>query len=112
LDAERAKFTDDGWKSSAITREYACEIRKGKSARVCVEKSPENLSSPPKREDFKEVIDGKKRASFRGTIRFRKQDIARKSKSDWSTAWRGLTEVGGEVLQGRSHAVKDAARLN
>jgi ATP-dependent Lon protease len=58
-----------------------------------------------KAEDFKEVIDAEKVRELLGTIRFRKQDIARKSEIGLvnGLAW---TEVGGEVLQVEATLVK------
>ncbi|MDQ6787906.1 MAG: endopeptidase La, partial [Acidobacteriota bacterium] len=55
--------------------------------------------------DFKEIIDAERVRELLGTIRFRKQDIARKSEIGLvnGLAW---TEVGGEVLQVEATLVK------
>jgi ATP-dependent Lon protease len=57
------------------------------------------------KDDFRVVIDAEKVQELLGTIRFRKQDIARKSEIGLvnGLAW---TEVGGDVLQVEATLVK------
>ena len=57
------------------------------------------------KEDFRAVVDAEKVRELLGTIKFRKQDIARKSEIGLvnGLAW---TEVGGDVLQVEATLVK------
>ena len=66
---------------------------------------PQISSGPRIRTDFRVVVDAEKVQELLGTIRFRKQDIARKSEIGLvnGLAW---TEVGGDVLQVEATLVK------
>ena len=62
------------------------------------------------KENFRVVIDAEKVRELLGTIRFRKQDIARKSEIGLvnGLAW---TEVGGDVLQVEATLVKGKGEI-
>ncbi len=106
LDAEKVVFTDDG--VSEVIRHYTREAGVRNLEREissCMRKIVRKFVASNKAEDFKETIDAERVRELLGTIRFRKQDIARKSEIGLvnGLAW---TEVGGEVLQVEATLVK------
>lgn len=106
LDIEKVKFTDDG--VLEVIRHYTREAGVRNLEREissCLRKIARKFVASNKSDDFKEVIDAEKVRELLGTIRFRKQDIARKSEVGLvnGLAW---TEVGGEVLQVEATLVK------
>ena len=106
LDAEKVKFTDDG--VLEIIRHYTREAGVRNLEREissCLRKVAKKYIIASQNEDFKEIIDAEKVRELLGTIRFRKQDIARKSEIGLvnGLAW---TEVGGDVLQVEATLVK------
>ncbi len=106
LDIEKIKFTDDG--VLEVIRHYTREAGVRNLERElssCLRKVARKFVASNKSEDFKEAIDAEKVRELLGTIRFRKQDIARKSEIGLvnGLAW---TEVGGEVLQVEATLVK------
>ncbi len=106
LDAEKVKFTEDG--ILEIIRHYTREagVRNlEREVSSCLRKVAKKFIVSNQTDDFKEVIDAEKVRELLGTIRFRKQDIARKSEIGLvnGLAW---TEVGGDVLQVEATLVK------
>lgn len=106
LDVEKVQFTDDG--VLEIIRHYTREAGVRNLEREissCLRKVAKKYIAASLNEDFKEVIDAEKVRELLGTIRFRKQDIARKSEIGLvnGLAW---TEVGGDVLQVEATIVK------
>ncbi len=106
LDVDKVKFTDDG--VLEVIRHYTREAGVRNLERElssCLRKVARKFVSADKASDFKEVINAEKVRELLGTIRFRKQDIARKSEIGLvnGLAW---TEVGGEVLQVEATLVK------
>ena len=106
MDVERVKFTADG--VLEVIRHYTREAGVRNLEREigsCLRKVARKYVTSEKVESFKEVIDAEKVRELLGTIRFRKQDIARKSEIGLvnGLAW---TEVGGEVLQVEATLVK------
>ncbi len=106
LELENVKFTDDG--VLEVIRHYTREAGVRNLEREissCLRKIARKFVASEKSESFKEVIDAEKVRELLGTIRFRKQDIARKSEIGLvnGLAW---TEVGGEVLQIEATLVK------
>jgi ATP-dependent Lon protease len=106
LDAEKVKFTDDG--ILEIIRHYTREAGVRNLEREissCLRKVAKKYIISSQNGEFKEVIDAEKVRELLGTIRFRKQDIARKSEIGLvnGLAW---TEVGGDVLQVEATLVK------
>ncbi|MEO7672581.1 MAG: endopeptidase La [Pyrinomonadaceae bacterium] len=99
LDAKKVKFTEDG--ILEIIRHYTREAGVRNLEREigsCLRKIARKYVVSEAKEDFKVVVDAEKVRELLGTIRFRKQDIARKSEIGLvnGLAW---TEVGGDVLQ-------------
>ncbi|MBC7901246.1 MAG: endopeptidase La [Saprospiraceae bacterium] len=99
IDAEKVKFTDDG--VLEIIRHYTREAGVRNLEREigsCLRKIARKYVISEVKDDFRVVIDADKVQELLGTIRFRKQDIARKSEIGLvnGLAW---TEVGGDVLQ-------------
>lgn len=99
IDAERVKFTDDGILETI--RHYTREAGVRNLEREigsCLRKIARKYVLAQEKDDFRVVIDAEKVRELLGTIRFRKQDIARKSEIGLvnGLAW---TEVGGDVLQ-------------
>ncbi len=99
IDPEKVKFTDDG--ILEIIRHYTREAGVRNLEREigsCLRKIARKFVVAENKEDFRVVIDAEKVKELLGTIRFRKQDIARKSEIGLvnGLAW---TEVGGDVLQ-------------
>lgn len=99
IDPEKVKFTDDG--ILEIIRHYTREAGVRNLEREigsCLRKIARQFVVSETKDDFRVVIDAEKVKELLGTIRFRKQDIARKSEIGLvnGLAW---TEVGGDVLQ-------------
>ncbi|HEX8369151.1 MAG TPA: endopeptidase La [Pyrinomonadaceae bacterium] len=99
LDAEKVKFTDDG--ILEVIRHYTREAGVRNLEREissCLRKVAKNFVVHENKDDFRLVIDAEKVRELLGTIRFRKQDVARVSEVGLvnGLAW---TEVGGDVLQ-------------
>ena len=106
IDFEKVVFTDDG--ILEIIRHYTREAGVRNLEREigsCLRKIARKFVVSDAREDFRAVIDAEKVRELLGTIRFRKQDIARKSEIGLvnGLAW---TEVGGDVLQVETTLVK------
>lgn len=106
LDSEAVKFTDDG--ILEIIRHYTREAGVRNLEREissCLRKIAKQFVVSSTKDDFRAVIDAEKVRELLGTIRFRKQDIARKSEVGLvnGLAW---TEVGGDVLQVEATLVK------
>ncbi len=106
LDSEKVRFTDDG--ILEIIRHYTREAGVRNLEREigsCLRKIARKFVVSDAQEDFRAVIDAEKVRELLGTIRFRKQDIARKSEIGLvnGLAW---TEVGGDVLQVEATLVK------
>ncbi|HVF29834.1 MAG TPA: endopeptidase La [Pyrinomonadaceae bacterium] len=99
IDAEKVQFTDDGILETI--RHYTREAGVRNLEREigsCLRKIARKYVLAEQKDDFRVVIDAEKVRELLGTIRFRKQDIARKSEIGLvnGLAW---TEVGGDVLQ-------------
>lgn len=99
IDPEKVKFTDDG--ILEIIRHYTREAGVRNLEREigsCLRKIARKYVVSETKDDFRVVVDAEKVKELLGTIRFRKQDIARKSEIGLvnGLAW---TEVGGDVLQ-------------
>jgi len=106
LEIENIKFTDDG--ILEVIRHYTREAGVRNLEREissCLRKIAKKYVLTDGKEDFRAVIDAEKVRELLGTIRFRKQDIARKSEIGLvnGLAW---TEVGGDVLQVEATLVK------
>ncbi|HTH51246.1 MAG TPA: endopeptidase La, partial [Pyrinomonadaceae bacterium] len=104
--AESVTFTDDG--ILEIIRHYTREAGVRNLEREigsCLRKIARKFVGTEAKNDFRIVIDAEKVQELLGTIRFRKQDIARKSEVGLvnGLAW---TEVGGDVLQVEATLVK------
>jgi ATP-dependent Lon protease len=106
LEVEKVRFTDDG--VLEVIRHYTREAGVRNLEREissCLRKVARRYVVTQDKEHFKEVVDAEKVRELLGTIRFRKQDIARKSEIGLvnGLAW---TEVGGDVLQVEATLVK------
>ncbi len=106
LEIEKVKFTDDG--ILEVIRHYTREAGVRNLEREissCLRKIARKFVGADTKEEFRAVIDAEKVRELLGTIRFRKQDIARKSEIGLvnGLAW---TEVGGDVLQVEATLVK------
>ncbi len=106
LNAENVEFTEEG--ILEIVRHYTREAGVRNLEREigsCFRKVARNFIVSDEKEAFQEVIDAEKVRELLGTIKFRKQDIARKSEVGLvnGLAW---TEVGGDVLQVEATVVK------
>jgi ATP-dependent Lon protease len=106
LEIEKVKFTDDG--ILEVIRHYTREAGVRNLEREissCLRKIARKFVGAETRDDFRAVVDAEKVRELLGTIRFRKQDIARKSEIGLvnGLAW---TEVGGDVLQVEATLVK------
>lgn len=99
IDCSRVQFTDEGILETI--RHYTREAGVRNLEREigsCLRKIARQFVATSDKDDFRVVIDAQKVQELLGTIRFRKQDIARKSEVGLvnGLAW---TEVGGDVLQ-------------
>ena len=106
LEIEKVRFTDDG--ILEVIRHYTREAGVRNLEREissCLRKIARKFVSTDEKDEFRAVVDAEKVRELLGTIRFRKQDIARKSEIGLvnGLAW---TEVGGEVLQVEATLVK------
>ncbi len=106
IDPANVVFTDDG--ILEIIRHYTREAGVRNLEREigsCLRKIARKFVTTDDKADFRVVIDADKVQELLGTIRFRKQDIARKSEIGLvnGLAW---TEVGGDVLQVEATLVK------
>ncbi len=106
LEIERVKFTNDG--ILEVIRHYTREAGVRNLEREissCLRKIARKFVVSDTKDEFRAVIDAEKVRELLGTIRFRKQDIARKSEIGLvnGLAW---TEVGGDVLQVEATLVK------
>ena len=93
------KFTDDG--VLEVIRHYTREAGVRNLERElgsCLRKVARKFVATEEKDSFRVVIDAEKVRELLGTIRYRKQDIARVSEIGLvnGLAW---TEVGGDVLQ-------------
>lgn len=106
LDADKFTFTDDG--ILEVIRHYTREAGVRSLEReigACLRKVARTYVTAADKENFKEVIDAEKVQKLLGIVRYRKQDVARKSEIGLvnGLAW---TEVGGDVLQVEATLVK------
>ncbi|MBX7170244.1 MAG: endopeptidase La [Pyrinomonadaceae bacterium] len=106
LTLEQVKFTDDG--ILEIIRHYTREAGVRNLEREigsCLRKVARKYVASAHQDKFKEIVDAEKVRELLGKIRFRKQDLSRKSEVGLvnGLAW---TEVGGDVLQVETTLVK------
>ena len=106
IEASSVVFTDEG--ILEIIRHYTREAGVRNLEREigsCLRKIARKFIGTEDKTDFRVVIDAEKVQELLGTIRFRKQDIARTSEIGLvnGLAW---TEVGGDVLQIEATLVK------
>ncbi len=111
LSLENVKFTDDG--ILEVIRHYTREAGVRNLEREissCLRKIARNYVTSANKEDFREVVNAEKVRELLGKIRFRKQDVSRKSEVGLvnGLAW---TEVGGDVLQVETTLVKGRGEL-
>ncbi|MBK9165413.1 MAG: endopeptidase La [Acidobacteria bacterium] len=99
MDPEKVTFTDDGILETIrhYTREAGVRSLE-RELSSCLRKIARKFVVSESKDDFRVVIDAEKVRELLGTIRFRKQDVARTSEIGLvnGLAW---TEVGGDVLQ-------------
>ena len=106
INPESVVFTDDGILETI--RHYTREAGVRNLEREigsCLRKIARKFVASDDKADFRVIINAEKVQELLGTIRFRKQDIARKSEIGLvnGLAW---TEVGGDVLQVEATLVK------
>lgn len=106
IDAEKVIFTDDG--IIETIRHYTREAGVRNLEREigsCLRKIARKFVESKDKDNFRVVINAEKVRELLGVIRYRKQDIARKSEVGLvnGLAW---TEVGGDVLQVEATLVK------
>ena len=106
LDSEMVKYTNDG--ILEIIRHYTREAGVRNLEREissCFRKIARKFVASDRAKGFKEIINAEKVRELLGTIKFRKQDISRKSEIGLvnGLAW---TQVGGDVLQVEATIVK------
>ena len=111
IDPEKVQFTDDGVLETI--RHYTREAGVRNLERElgsCLRKIARKFVTAEDKENFRVVIDAEKVRELLGVIRFRKQDIARKSEIGLvnGLAW---TEVGGDVLQVEATLVKGKGEI-
>jgi ATP-dependent Lon protease len=111
LTIDNVKFTDDG--VLEIIRHYTREAGVRNLEREissCLRKIARKFVGAGDKESVTEIVDAEKVRELLGTIRFRKQDVARKSEIGLvnGLAW---TEVGGDVLQVETTLVKGRGEL-
>lgn len=111
IDPANVKFTDDGILETI--RHYTREAGVRNLEREigsCLRKIARKFVAAEDKENFRVVIDAEKVRELLGIIRFRKQDIARKSEIGLvnGLAW---TEVGGDVLQVEATLVKGKGEI-
>ncbi len=99
MSLEKVEFTEDG--IIEIIRHYTREAGVRNLEREigsCFRKVARKYVVSDENGEFKEIVNAEKVRELLGTIKFRKQDIARKSEIGLvnGLAW---TEVGGDVLQ-------------
>ena len=99
INPDKVTFTDDGILETIrhYTREAGVRSLE-RELSSCLRKIARKFVVAESKEDFRVVIDAEKVRELLGTIRFRKQDVARTSEIGLvnGLAW---TEVGGDVLQ-------------
>jgi ATP-dependent Lon protease len=106
VDPEKVVFTDDG--IIETIRHYTREAGVRNLEREigsCLRKIARKFVASDDKENFRVVVNAEKVRELLGVIRYRKQDIARKSEIGLvnGLAW---TEVGGDVLQVEATLVK------
>ena len=106
LNLQNVTFTDDG--ILEIIRHYTREAGVRNLEReisACLRKIAKRFVGTEDRKNFTEIVNAEKVRELLGTIRFRKQDVSRKSEIGLvnGLAW---TEVGGDVLQVEATLVK------
>ncbi len=111
LDASKVQFTDDG--VLEVIRHYTREAGVRNLEREigsCYRKVARRYVLAENKEVFRQTVGAESVNDLLGTIRFRKQDIARKSEVGLvnGLAW---TEVGGDVLQIETTIVKGKGSL-
>lgn len=106
MDAGSIVFTEDGILETIrhYTREAGVRSLE-REIGSCFRKIARKYVAAEDKSDFRVVVNAEKVRELLGTIRFRKQDIARKSEVGLvnGLAW---TEVGGDVLQVEATLVK------